>query len=991
MGKGARIRAERRESASPFKGEPDIQNLVEAVEQVADAEAFVSLVERRPSLFGEEMARYLRAIAANEEVAAFVSVFVRLVDGARTEPAEAWAEFQNAMTEFDERGRELQPEVEEIAELLESGNHDEAIAYGEEVLTRALGLGQGFTVAVVHEHLATAYRLRRSGDVGENIDKAIENIRGAIAGTPDLELRAPKLMNLAVLFSLRKNGDPAENFEQGVAVLREALEQLKGSELRDLRATVQMNLARTLQVRERGDHLENLREARDLCIQSLQWRSLGRDPSDWAHSKINLGGIYNDLVRLGEADIAEAEGELQEVIDAGDRVNESWLIGFAHASLGAVHREAAARLAEAEDREVIGPGTPPPPSEAEAKRLAAARINLEAALTMLDRDVNRDVFGRTLGDLAKVHDAAGEEEQAITAYRRALELLGPRSSPRECLHAAGRLGHILAMREEWSESAAAFSTAMSAAEFGFHARLETADRASEIQRVGNLARWSAFALARSGDNEGAVLALENGRTRELRRRLGAGIEEGQLEELPADALADYKEALEQLSGASLGPDSDGAGRRLQEVLSAIRVLPGFENFATGASLPDIAAAVEPDWPLIYLDPTPYGTLILSVIDRGGELTFEADFLDTPSSHDVLMALMLGDFQEQSQPTSFLAATSSRPRDEEHFHRALKYLTLTLGEWVGRPLASRLKDLAVPGATLVPCGPISLAPLHALRWQTGEDSVCLLDLLDLRDAASATLQAACIDRVREREGAEQTLVAIGNPDLGDPEGDLPAADAEVKEIVRHFAPKQARCATRDAATAEFLAAAAPAATHVHLACHGESSMFPEEEAKVFLADAELSAPELVTLGLGARLTVISACETAVFGIAHLPDEAFSLGTAFLAAGSAGAIATLWSIDDVATAMLMTRFYEEMFERGLAPAGALRSAQLWLRDLKQDDEAAFLAEHPALEAEYRRRCEQGRRPGRRGGLENSPAASSRPYSAPEFWAPFVAFGA
>ncbi len=945
MGKGARIRAERRESASPFKAEPDIQDLVEAVEQVADAEAFVSLVERRPSLFGEEMARYLRAMAANEEVAAFVSVFVRLVDGARTEPAGAWAEFQNAMNEFDERGRELQPEVEEIAELLESGKYDEAIAHGEEVLTRALGLGQGFTVAVVHEHLATAYRLRRSGDVGENTDKAIENTRGAIAGTPDLELRAPKLMNLAVLFSLRKNGDPAENFEQGVAILREVLEQLKGSDLRDLRATVQMNLARTLQVRERGDHLENLREARDLCIQSLQWRSLGLDPSDWAHSKINLGGIYNDLVRAGEADIARAEGELQDVIDAGDRVNESWLIGFAHASLGAVHREPAARLAEAEDREVIGPGTPPPPSEAEA----------------------------------------------ITAYRRALEFLGPRSSPRECLHAAGRLGHILAMREEWSESAAAFSTAVSAAEFGFHARLETADRASEIQRVGNLARWAAFALARSGDIEGAVLVLENGRTRELRRRLGAGVEEGQLEQLPAEALADYREALEQLSGASLGPDSDGAGRRLQEVLRAIRMLPGFENFATGASLADIAAAVEPDWPLIYLDPTPYGTLILSVIDRGGKLIFEADFLDTPSSHDVLMALMLGDFQEQSQPTSFLAAASSRPRDEEHFHRALEYLTLTLGEWLGRPLASRLKDLVVPGATLVPCGPISLAPLHALRWQTGEVSVCLLDLFDLRDASSATLHAACIDRVREREGTEPTLVAIGNPDLGDPEGDLPAAEAEVKEIVRHFAPKQARCATRDAATAKFLAAAAPAATHVHLACHGESSIFPEEEAKVFLADAELSAPELVTLGLGARLTVISACETAVFGIAHLPDEAFSLGTAFLAAGSAGAIATLWSIDDVATALLMTRFYEEMFERGLAPAGALRRAQLWLRDLEHDDEAAFLAVHPALEAEYRRRCEQGRRPGRRGGLENSPAASSRPYSAPEFWAPFVAFGA
>src|SRR5205823_3209168 len=98
-------------------------------------------------------------------------------------------------------------------------------------------------------------------------------------------------------------------------------------------------------------------------------------------------------------------------------------------------------------------------------------------------------------------------------------------------------------------------------------------------------------------------------------------------------------------------------------------------------------------------------------------------------------------------------------------------------------------------------------------------------------------------------------------------------------------------------------------------------------------------------VGARLTVVSACETAVAEIAHLPDEAFSLSTAFLAAGSAGAVATLWSIDDAATALLMTRFYEELFDGG-HPARALRRAQLWLRSLSEAEEAAFVAVHPSL---------------------------------------------
>jgi CHAT domain-containing protein len=45
-----------------------------------------------------------------------------------------------------------------------------------------------------------------------------------------------------------------------------------------------------------------------------------------------------------------------------------------------------------------------------------------------------------------------------------------------------------------------------------------------------------------------------------------------------------------------------------------------------------------------------------------------------------------------------------------------------------------------------------------------------------------------------------------------------------------------------------------------------------------------------------------------------------------AGSRRVLATLWKVDDEATSELMTRFYRAMFERGLSPSAALRSAQL-----------------------------------------------------------------
>jgi hypothetical protein len=47
-----------------------------------------------------------------------------------------------------------------------------------------------------------------------------------------------------------------------------------------------------------------------------------------------------------------------------------------------------------------------------------------------------------------------------------------------------------------------------------------------------------------------------------------------------------------------------------------------------------------------------------------------------------------------------------------------------------------------------------------------------------------------------------------------------------------------------------------------------------------------------------------------------------------AGAGGVAASLWKVEDDATAELMTRFYEGMFRKGLPPAAAMREAQIWM---------------------------------------------------------------
>jgi hypothetical protein len=78
---------------------------------------------------------------------------------------------------------------------------------------------------------------------------------------------------------------------------------------------------------------------------------------------------------------------------------------------------------------------------------------------------------------------------------------------------------------------------------------------------------------------------------------------------------------------------------------------------------------------------------------------------------------------------------------------------------------------------------------------------------------------------------------------------------------------------------------------------------------------------------ADLVVLSACETQL-GELSAGDGLVGLTRAFFFAGTPSVAATLWSVDDRPTGMLMERFYTYLRE-GMGKAKALRQAQLDVR--------------------------------------------------------------
>jgi CHAT domain-containing protein len=80
-----------------------------------------------------------------------------------------------------------------------------------------------------------------------------------------------------------------------------------------------------------------------------------------------------------------------------------------------------------------------------------------------------------------------------------------------------------------------------------------------------------------------------------------------------------------------------------------------------------------------------------------------------------------------------------------------------------------------------------------------------------------------------------------------------------------------------------------------------------------------------MDLPVDLVVLSACETAL-GKEINGEGLVGLTRGFMYAGAPRVVASLWKVDDVATASLMERFYKAILKEGIRPAAALRQAQL-----------------------------------------------------------------
>jgi CHAT domain-containing protein len=168
--------------------------------------------------------------------------------------------------------------------------------------------------------------------------------------------------------------------------------------------------------------------------------------------------------------------------------------------------------------------------------------------------------------------------------------------------------------------------------------------------------------------------------------------------------------------------------------------------------------------------------------------------------------------------------------------------------------------------------------------------------------------------------------------------LPYSRREAQEIIA-ATPKGQSLEALDFRASRSLAMSSDLAQYkiLHFATHGlVDATHPELSGILLSLFDEQGAPQIglltlqdiYNLNLPVDMVVLSACETAL-GKEVKGEGLMGLTRGFMYAGASRVVATLWKVNDVASASLMSGFYRAMEQDHLPPAAALRKAQVEMR--------------------------------------------------------------
>lgn len=593
--------------------------------------------------------------------------------------------------------------------------------------------------------------------------------------------------------------------------------------------------------------------------------------------------------------------------------------------------------------------------------LATAELQIKRALEMVEKLAPGSIdLAETLDLLAGVHFQSQNWKEAESLTHRALAIYGktfPEGS--KYMMSLHRLGRILQRTNRQEKAAAAFENAVALFESQRARSGESSDvRSLFATQYRGLYHDYLAAQVGLGRLAEAFHSLERGRARGFLQLLAerdltfaSHLPEGLARDRRSLA-AQYDQIQAGLAQLSPGQDDEKI-KQLQEQLRGLRARQAALINEIRKSSPRFASLQYPEpfdlaQAQAALDP---GTVLLSYsLGEDRSYLFVVEASAGPDSGLSVFTLPVGEKDVREKVEVFRNLLQNPGASLEALRTQGQRLYQDLVEPAERQIRHAERLLISPDG-----------PLHSLSFAALiRQNRYLIDWKPIYTVLSATVWAEIKGRRRELLKPEEVLVAA----LGDPVySHLPVEPrdttealqtADVRAVIRQrklsLAPLES---TRDEvlgisatfpktrlflgpeATEEKAKAIAPQAQILHFACHGLlDERFPLNSGLALTFpdhpiegqdNGLLQAWEIFEqVRLDADLVTLSACDSGL-GQEMGGEGLVGLVRAFQFAGARSVLASLWSVADDSTALLMKRFYTYL-RQGQTKDEALRAAQL-----------------------------------------------------------------
>jgi tetratricopeptide (TPR) repeat protein len=782
------------------------------------------------------------------------------------------------------------------------------------------------TWALIQSNLGRAYRERVRGKHAENVEQAINCCEAALGvytreASPKDWVRTQ--LTLGNAFQNRVYGERSDNLERAIKAYEAALPVCEPDTW--TWAGIQHEMGNAYGERIEGDRAENIERAIEACQAALTVYTRQAFPINWATSQQTLAAAYQGRSRGQRGDnIEKAIEAYQAALSVLTRESSPRSWAGLQSNLGSAYADR--RLGE------------------RAENLENAIEAYQAALTVQTVDAFPIDWAGTRYNLAVTYNqrVAGEPadnlKQAIEACEDALQVYTPESFPLRHLKASHVLGRLYIRQRRWSLASEALASAREAYRFQFGQGLHEVDVQELLSVAASLFTTSAFVAAELRDSARAFRLLNDGKAQLMAvtlRLLDPKVPNAERQR--ASTLRRDIREWSRLAASEQGEDGAAALVRLAELRREL----GEIVEAAHPPTPNISLPTDVESVILAPVITEYGSKLLIAKRNGEEVGVEQTELPgmTIETIHAEVEKWLSAYSNNYRAKKIRADLSKHQTDTVEYKLYFTQYMLATKQWleainelgpamwklIAEMTVRALKERKIERTVRIvwmPCGRLGILPISmAIDPETGDR---FGDLYDISYAPSLEALGGTARRIAR----EPRLVAIN------PTNDLPATRFETTAIASHFSEDATiTLSGQTETTPQTIMAALKDASYWHFATHASFDwQDPRQSALDVGGGQKLTVGMLAAAEDLARpsLVVLSACETGLYDLNETAAEFIGLSGAFTALGAAGVLATLWPVEDRATALLMAKFYDlHLGEERLPPATALQRAQAWLR--------------------------------------------------------------